>query len=224
MPQSGEFCTLFSLHTSHSEPSFTMDPVALGVHDCSHTIPLLGLVTLIQSSATRRIWKLHKMPQHGLHPLCSHLWFQGPQPPKQSGLTPKRHILNGRDSIMSKVASLETIGMLSQRENMVENSQSDIFLKTNTGNCVFIFSWRLQESRKHMWVGGGFVLYTAAVTHLGGNTQCKLDWDSGGFVKHRCLCTTSSLGWQSKAQYGGLHLENAWKIHSREERNFLPLD
>lgn len=112
--------------------------------------------------------------------LCAHIFgFKVLSPQNNLGWPPKRHILNGRDSIISKVASLETTGMLSQRENMVENSQSDIFLKTNTGNCVFIFSWRLRESKKHMWVGGGFILYTAAVTHLGGNTRCKLGLDSG---------------------------------------------
>lgn len=58
-------------------------------------------------------------------------------------------------------------------------------------------------------------MYIAAVTHYGGNTQCKLGLDPRGFVKHRCLYTESSLGWQSNVQYGGLHLEMHGKYTMR---------
>lgn len=83
--------------------------------------------------------------------LCAQiLGSKDPLPPKYSVLIPKHHPLNRKDYATSQGASLEATGALSQRGNVVECFRSDIFLGTNTGNCVFISSWRLEEPQTHM--------------------------------------------------------------------------
>lgn len=76
---------------------------------------------------------------------------------------------------------------------MVECFGSDIFLRTNTGNCFHLLLVSQGITETHVsW--GRLCFVTATVTHFLGDTQGKMDSDPLGFVKHRCLCTDSSLG------------------------------